>query len=287
MDTISHIALKNNPKYYVYALSYPESMGGHVFYIGKGKRNRISSHEWQAKKGAKSYKCNVIRKIWARAENVVRSILAFFETEQEAYEYEKALIFFMDGLTNQTDGGDGTSGYIPTDELRQKWSETRKSSPAYQEARRKLAESRKGSRHSEETRQRMSESGKKKPPLTEDARRKIVEANTGRHFPKEFGMRVAERNRLRGPTSEETRQKMSDAHKGQKRPPRSEEWRRNMRESHMRRKLGLVVKEMETKYCEHCGDPLPPQPANGRRYKYCHPPKKCKYLARRLREKSH
>ena len=31
--------------YYVYTLSYPEEMGGAVFYVGKGSGNRIFAHE--------------------------------------------------------------------------------------------------------------------------------------------------------------------------------------------------------------------------------------------------
>jgi hypothetical protein len=86
--------------WYVYTLAYPESMGGVVFYVGKGCGNRIDRHEREAKNGGTSYKCRVIYEILADGEQIVKTILACFATDKESRVYEAALIFFMDGLTN-------------------------------------------------------------------------------------------------------------------------------------------------------------------------------------------
>jgi hypothetical protein len=73
-------------------------------------------------------------------------------------------------LRNRTDGGDGVSGYIYTEEHRRKTSETSKARRHTEETKRRIADSRMGEKHpfygkklSEETRKRMSESrrGKK------------------------------------------------------------------------------------------------------------------------------
>jgi len=94
---------------YVYALAYPESMGGRLFYVGRGIGHRINAHEREARKGEmhNPYKVNVIRKLWVNGEQVVRKKLAFFDTDEEAALYEIALIFFLGSLTNLTAGGDG------------------------------------------------------------------------------------------------------------------------------------------------------------------------------------
>ncbi len=57
--------------FYVYTLAYPD---GGVFYVGKGKvregrykqkRERIDTHEGEARRGCHCSKCEVIRSIWA------------------------------------------------------------------------------------------------------------------------------------------------------------------------------------------------------------------------------
>ena len=53
MNTLPPSAQKGNvlPSshlHYVYTYAYPESMGGYIFYIGKGKGKRIDAHEHEA-----------------------------------------------------------------------------------------------------------------------------------------------------------------------------------------------------------------------------------------------
>jgi len=84
-------------KYYVYTLAYPKSMGGAVFYVGKGTGNRVKQHEWEAKRGATSggyhmRKHDIIRDIWERGEQVVKTIVMDTDDEQEALKHERNLI---------------------------------------------------------------------------------------------------------------------------------------------------------------------------------------------------
>jgi hypothetical protein len=50
--------------------------------------------------GIPSQKCEVIREIWARGQQVTKVKLAFFDDEIEALKYEASLISSLDGLAN-------------------------------------------------------------------------------------------------------------------------------------------------------------------------------------------
>src|SRR5258708_11777796 len=113
LDTKIVAPKKRQGRFYVYELAYPESMGGAVFYVGKGQDNRIDHHEAEARKGKRSYKCSVIRKIWAAGEQMVKRKVQKNMTEEAAYQLEKDLIRMYDRrhLTNLTDGGEGATGH--------------------------------------------------------------------------------------------------------------------------------------------------------------------------------
>lgn len=255
--------------YYVYTLAYPESMEGYIFYIGKGMNGRIDDHEKQARNGFHSHKCHTIRKIWEAGSQVSKQKVAYFETEDEALQYESALIFFMRGyghLTNLADGGRGSSGWRPneeqlrkmrnksplamqqlqrlhnslkgvkrppelfSEEWRQKKSESQKGKKLSEETRLKMKEAHKGIKHTEEAKQKISEANKRRV-WTDEARRKIGEAS---------------RRRLTGktgtPHTEETKQKLREA---AKRRVVSEEARRKMSESQKRRQAAIrAAKEL-------------------------------------------
>ena len=109
----------NNNVYYVYIWYIVDT--GEVFYVGKGKNRRykqLDNRNKYFKDMYSSHNCDV-RKIY---ENL---------TEAEAFEKEKETIkWYRENtnfrLTNQTDGGDGTSGWQPSDEFRAKQSQIHK-----------------------------------------------------------------------------------------------------------------------------------------------------------------
>lgn len=266
-------------KTYVYTLAYPD---GKVFYVGKGIGNRINAHEKEALRHPtrSTYKLNTIRKIWANGGQIVKTKLAAFATHEEAIQYEIALIFFMDGLTNRTNGGDGAPGFVQSEEQRRKTSLAHKTSLRAIQARERLFESLKGRTLTEETIGKMRVAGKCRTDL-----HKMHEASRGRvQSEEERAMRSA---RLKGkpkkpftqehldnmsaarkgkpghPVSDEAKRKISEAHKGRvfteehkqklseahkgKRQPLSEETKRKISEKHKGRLMHPVTDEMRRK----------------------------------------
>lgn len=109
-----------NDDFYVYVLKYPD---GTPFYVGKGRGGRWVEHEVEARtsKPSKFFhnpkKVNVIRKIWRSREQVAKEKVVENVTEDEAFQIERQLIekyglCALGGLlTNQTFGGEGTTGH--------------------------------------------------------------------------------------------------------------------------------------------------------------------------------
>lgn len=91
--------------FYVYHLIDPRN--SRVFYVGKGKGDRIEHHEREAQKGVDHPKCDVIRSIWADGMSVGRVKVAVFAEEQAAYDFEKVEIarIGLCNLTNIAPGG--------------------------------------------------------------------------------------------------------------------------------------------------------------------------------------
>lgn len=256
-------------EHYVYTLAYPD---GKVFYVGKGKNGRIHEHEYQARRGFRSHKCSIIRKIWSEGGEVLKTKRATFEKHEEAIQYEIALIFFMDGLVNQTYGGEGRAGYIVSEETRQKIGNKNKGRPSptkgkpkwTEEEKQAISDRLKGHAVSEETRQKNGQARKGKATWmkgkthTEETRRILSEKGKGRIPPnkgkpgrphtEEHKRHMSEIMKGR-PRSEEYRQNISKAHKGLK---RSEEARHNITEANRgiaEKKRGLPGKPLsaETK----------------------------------------
>lgn len=112
-----------------------------IFYVGKGNGKRAYSF---SKRNA--YWNRIAKKHGVRVE-----IWAKFNDEQSAFDFEKQLIILLRNwmpLTNLTDGGEGTCGWIPDEKYRQKMSQL-KSNPS-DEIRKKLSLVNKGIPKSQE-----------------------------------------------------------------------------------------------------------------------------------------
>ena len=170
-------------EYYTYAYLRED---GSPYYIGKGKGERV----YKKGKGEVRPPKDSSRIIFLK-QNL---------TEEEAFKHEKYMIAVLGRkdlgtgiLRNKTDGGEGPSGAIISEETRKKLSEAKKGKSRSEETRRKISEANKGENHhfygkshSEETRRKLSEKNKgenhpnygKSP--SEETRRKLSEANKGK-----------------------------------------------------------------------------------------------------------
>jgi hypothetical protein len=198
------------------------------YYIGKGKDDRCF--------------------IKGKKENVHlpkdKSRIIFLKqnlTEEEAFKHEKYMIAVFGRkdngtgiLRNLTDGGEGSSGWVPSEETRIKWSEVHKGKILSEETKRKISEAQKGEKNhnygktlSEETRIKISEAqkgktlseetkrkmGEAKKQISKETKRKMSEAHKGKTLSEEHKRKISERTKN---PSEETRRKISEARKGKK-----------------------------------------------------------------------
>ena len=140
-------------------------------------------------------------------ENFSKEILLWFNTIDEAFEYEAVII--NEEMVNNPQcynvavGGKGGGGNcIPSEETRQKMSKSQRNRPpASEETRKKLSEAMKGKKRSEETKRKISE--KLKGRVISDEHREKLKNNRGR-----LGMKH----------SEESKIKISETMKGRKKP---------------------------------------------------------------------
>lgn len=229
---------------------YQHTIGPYI-YIGKGTGNRINLHDHHSRSA--KYR-NAFRKYGCTAE-----VLAYFATEDAAYEYEALKIAEVrtDGLRllNLTDGGSGIRSYRHSDDAKNRMSLNRTGPKNHffgkqhsEETKNKIRSKRigqpsamKGKRHSEETKAklRLTNGGPNNPRYgktsamkgkehSEETRRKMSVAHSGAN------------NHFYGKThSTETRQRLSDKLKGRVAPnkgkPFSEAARMKMSEAAKRR----------------------------------------------------
>jgi hypothetical protein len=247
----------NESEFFVYELF---DDNGDVFYIGKGKRDRISNHRLKAKKGSCLPVHRRIRKLWKNGINYHYRKIHENLLEEEAFELEKETIakYGISNLTNLTFGGEGHSGLKPSIETLRKMSLSQKGRIKSEQERknislsllgRKLSPShieaiKKGKQNiSVETCRKISESktGIKTGPKSEETKKKISESKKSafaKMTPNEK-FEWLENRRLksfnkpkRRPISEEEKQRSSLRFKG---VPRTEEVKQKIRASHIAR----------------------------------------------------
>jgi len=119
--------VSKSPPFYIYVLCRPD---GSPFYVGKGIKYRALDHEAEARNTKRlTHKLNVIRHVHKGGVGVGYYLDSFFDDENECLARERELIAIIGRhdlkigpLTNQTDGGEGTSN--PSEESRQRRRDT-------------------------------------------------------------------------------------------------------------------------------------------------------------------
>lgn len=145
-----------------------------IFYIGKGSKNRADSNT-----NRNRYWHNTVRK-----HGLITQILAYWKSEQEAFEHERLLIWCFRkmgfSLTNMTDGGEGLSN--PSKEVRLKMSKNNAmKKPEVAAKNTALRTGKKLKPLTLEVRQKISKS-KKGKIVSSEHRAKLSAAQTGRIF---------------------------------------------------------------------------------------------------------
>lgn len=122
-----------------------------IFYIGKGQKNR--------------YKAKDSRNVWwerkAKKHGFVAKILAYWETEEDAYSHEELLLScFRDmgvQLTNVSSGGGVNSGWKHTEEFKQKIADVHRGKKKNPESIEKTRQANLGRFRTEEERKKISD----------------------------------------------------------------------------------------------------------------------------------
>ena len=274
--------------FYVYFLRRPDledpfELGmACPFYVGKGKNGRKNTHRWEAenlqyKPGRKDLRINIIHKLWKSGLDFEIDVILDNLAEEEAFEYEKEAILAYGRidlktgcLANLTDGGEGMSGHIPSEETLRKireslknhgprrigWKLTEETKQNIREAVKRRWDS--GYKHSDEALKKISETHKGRKH-SEEAKRKISQNNSrgflGKTHTEEERKRISER--YKGNTyylnlTEDGKKRIAEAasrtHKGK---IVSEETRRKLSEANSKTTKGRIMpKEIRYKISE-------------------------------------
>jgi hypothetical protein len=206
------------------------------FYVGKGKNKRA----WLLKRHPDKMlqrKLNKFTPIILLTKNKFSEVLAL--------KIESALISkigrsdLKEGpLANLTNGGEGTSGYIMTEDHKNKIIKSRKGYKHSEETKRKIGESNKGKIISEEQKKNQSNKMKGRQSRlgkhhTEETKNKLSVINTGKKHT-ELSRKKMSDVKMGHYVSEETKVKLSKVLKGR---VFSEEWKRKISESKKRKAL--------------------------------------------------
>jgi len=174
-------------KFYVYCYYEPGIVPEHgsPFYVGKGHGRRAYTHlsgcQRQRREGYGSLFYRKLRKMLSCGIQPEIEIVMDMLTEDEAFAFERELIRCIGRrnlgkgpLCNLTDGGDGASGHVVSEEVRQRIREKHlgktlscehrqrigdaiRGREVSEETRRRIGDCRRGKKHSKKTRQRLSQ----------------------------------------------------------------------------------------------------------------------------------
>jgi len=195
--------------YYTYAYLREDKT---PYYIGKGKGDRIDSKKRSIKPPKDKSRIIYLK------QNL---------TEEEAFKHEIYMIDVFGRkdlgtgiLHNRTNGGDGASGALRSDETRKKISEAKKGHIVSEETRRKLSDAHKGKTASEESKKRMSEAHKGKT-RSEETKKRMSEAHKNPSEETRRNMSEAQKGKTH---SKETKINISEAMEGKKNPNFGKKW---------------------------------------------------------------
>ena len=159
--------------FYTYLHCKPD---GSIFYVGKGMGDRATTKENR-------------NRYWKRTENKYGyevKIIAYWETENEAFEHEKQLIAEYKALgiklVNLTNGGEGSAGYRWTDEQKVNFDMCGSNNGMF------------GKKHSDETKRKLSEKAKGRI-LSNEQKTKISNSLKNRVFSKKHLEKLSEANK--------------------------------------------------------------------------------------------
>lgn len=146
------------------------------FYVGKGKAKRAFSTESRNDRYGKT-----VSKLKRHGLAVEIRIFAEGLTEEDAFRIERERIAFWraahSDLTNQTDGGDGSSGYRYTPEQREKIAVKARGRILSPETRAKMAKARTGQKRTEETKEKMRQAALR---VQSKSRKAVCQTEAGR-----------------------------------------------------------------------------------------------------------
>ena len=208
------------------------------FYVGKGSYNQHTSHLREAKnlflddsKLSLKHKILIEMIKFDKVEPIILKVKDNI-SEIESFKLERLLISLIGRLdkktgplVNLTDGGEGTSGWMPSEEFKIKVGERSKGNSygiGYKHTehhKKRVSILHKGKMISKETREKISKSHKGKPH-TEETKKKMSESFKGR-IPWNKGLKNCfseeTRQKMKGKIiSDETRQKMKISNTGEK-----------------------------------------------------------------------
>lgn len=202
--------------FYVYILFRP--WDGSPFYVGKGKKHRWLEHERTISSHINKHLSNILKKSREKNLEVPKVKIRENLSESDAFDLEIKLIAAIgrkkDGgsLVNMTNGGEGASGLVFSQESRAKISRFHKGRVVGEETRNKLREINLGNKHcagrvmSQETREKIGISNKATKSnqvhvVSQETRAKLAVASRGN------------KRRLGKPHSFEVKQKMHEDRK--------------------------------------------------------------------------